>query len=354
MKKLPPPPAMRAKAPFFAAVSAALCLISAQALADYSYSSTVTSPTVLPDDDFTLSSENGSYTVGMTVKNGGAGNYYLARFNDSSLSGITEGTFHFGPMKMTLSGDFHGDVTIGGLAVLGWKSSTQERLTVNIDSFYSDFVLTENGTYFNPTALQIHEDANYTPTTINVGDVWIRNIVTVGSEYQDRVQIGNNGVYSHGAGNVINLNGDTYVNTNLIDGLIEAYSNDYGPGRSKNDALSAKIGGTVNVNLSGGHTVQLLGNLDAKQGTMTVNLDNSNSYWHGHGTNLSSASNLTVMLSNGAQWVPDLPIEVMQNLVVSGGGIVNLHGFNLHTSTAGLTQQLSIANLTGEGGGGGW
>ncbi|MFU0841020.1 MAG: autotransporter outer membrane beta-barrel domain-containing protein [Burkholderia sp.] len=353
MKKLSIPLTGRAKAPLFSAVAAALCLLSAQASADYSYSGTVSSPTVLPGSSYTLSSENGIYTADMTVDGGSSGFYYLAAFYDSHLSGSSDGTFHFGDMHMTMSGDFNAYGAISGLGIFGWESSSLDQVTVNIDSYYADFELTSNSSaVLNPTALQVVEnsDGSWTPTTVNVGDLYIRSIVTVSSEYQDTGTVANNGVYARGEGNVINLNGDTYVNTILVDGLTEAYSSDYGPGMSKNDALSAKSGGELYVNLSGGHTVQLLGNLDAKQGTMTVNLDDSDSYWHGHGTNLSSESNLTVMLSNGAQWVPDLPIEVMQNLVVSDGGIVNLHGFNLHTGNIGLTQQLSVANLSGEGG----
>jgi outer membrane autotransporter protein len=297
---------------------------------------------------YTLSAENGNYTADMTV-NGNGRNYWLAYFDNDNLPDTGESTFHFGKMHLTMSGDFYDDywATIGGLAMLGWGSTSLNRVTVNIDSFYSNFNLKKHyALNFNPTALQAVGTG--TPTTVNVGDVWIYSIVEVDSG--ERPIIANNGVYARNAGNIINLNGDTYVNTNLVDGLIEAYSSDYGPGRSKNDALSAKEGGEVNVNISGGHTVQLLGNLDARNGTMTVNLDNSRSYWHGHGVNLSSNSNLTVTLSNGAQWVPDLPIEVMQNLVVNDGGIVNLHGFNLHTGKAGLAQQLSVSNLSGNGG----
>jgi outer membrane autotransporter protein len=292
----------------------------------------------------------------MTINAGSAGTYYLASFGDSNLETNSSGIFHFDSMRMTMSGnityDSNAEAHTGGLYIRYWHSGIVDQMTFNIDSYYVDSNLTLKGRHINPNALgAINNSSNTdTPVTVNVGDLWIRSIVNVDSEWQGRPIVANNGVYASGRGMVINLKGDTYVNTILVDGLIEAYSSDYGPGRSKNDALSAKIGGTVNVNITGGHTVQLLGNLDALEGTMTVNLDDSDSYWHGHGTNLSSASNLTVMLSNGAQWVPDLPIEIMQNLAVNDGGIVNLHGFNLHTGKAGLTQQLSVANLTGEGG----
>ncbi|MFU0841022.1 MAG: hypothetical protein ACFWTZ_00120 [Burkholderia sp.] len=352
MRKQSNPRTARSKSPLFAAVATALCLISAQASADYFYEDTVNASTKLPYDsepNYRLLAENGSYTAKMTVENGSPSEYYLAYFDNSSLSAsdINGGTFHFGPMTMEMSGDFRGEVTIGGLAIFRWESNSVDQIIVNIDSFYSYFDLTKNDQkHINPTALQVKDCV--TPTTLNVnGKVSIYNIVTVPG---DSSSVANNGVYAYNKNNVIYLNGDTYVNTNLVDGLIEAYSSDYGPGRSKNDALSAKDGGELYVNFWGGHTVQLLGNLDARKGTMKVNLDNSDSYWHGHGTNLSSASDLTVKLSNGAQWVPDLPIEVMQNLEVNNGGIVNLHGFNLHTGKAGLTQQLSVANLSGNGG----
>ncbi|MFU0841023.1 MAG: autotransporter outer membrane beta-barrel domain-containing protein [Burkholderia sp.] len=354
MKKQFIPRMRRAKAPLFAAVSAALCLISAQASADYSNSVTVSSTTELPGSSYALSAENGSYTADMTIEGGSYGSYFLATFGDSNLEEDSDGIFHFDSMHLTMSGDIatlsSASVYTGGLYIRYWHSGIVNQMTFNIDSYYVDSNLTLKGGHINPNALAAINDDNCTPVTVNVGDLWIRSIVNVDSEWQDNATVANNGVYAAGSGMVINLNGDTYVNTILVNGLEEAYSTDYGPGMSKNDALSAKYGGTVNVNLEGGHTVQLLGNLDARQGTMTVNLDDSESYWHGHGTNLSSESDLTVMLSNGAQWVPDLPIEVMQNLVVSDGGIVNLHGFNLHTNTAGLTQQLSIENLTGDGG----
>ena len=280
--------------------------------------------------------------------NSGTRNYELAKFTSENLEESAGSAFHFGSMNLSLKSDINHEATIRGFAAVGLSSGSGSAFDFSIDSFRSEIDVALSSDYANPTSLLVQ--ANTVPTTISVGDVYIRSIVKVADDYRSQALIANNGVYASGEGAVINLNGSTYVNTNLVDGLLEAYSSDYGPGRSKNDALSAKYGGTVNVNLAGGHTVQLLGNLDAKKGTMTVNLDTADSYWNGHGTNLSSLSNLTVRLSRGAQWVPDLPIEVMQNLEASDGGIVNLHGFNLHTGRAGLTQQLSVANLSGSGG----
>ncbi|MDL2059846.1 autotransporter outer membrane beta-barrel domain-containing protein [Mesosutterella sp. AGMB02718] len=364
-----------------AALASALCLLSAPASADFSYSNTVSKPTdlpghsyfgYLPGANYQLAAENGSYLVDLKIKNGFVDKYeettyYLANFIKGNLQPGSDGTFHFSEMNLSLTGDIVNDkkwtngvedengrvtpVRTGGLYIrYYWHESDLKQAVFNIDKYSANLDVSLKGYHINPNALAVINDGGYAPVTVNVGDLSIRSIVRVDSDWQDKAEVANNGVYASGTGVFVNLNGNTYVNTNLVDGLTEAYSSDYGPGMSKNDALSAKYGGTVSVNQAGGHTVQLLGNLDVKKGTMNVNLDTAESYWHGHGTNLSDKSSLTVSLSNGAQWVPDLPIEVMQNLELKDGGIVNLHGFNRHTGKSGLTQQLSIASLSGEGG----
>ena len=355
------------------ALTSALFLISSPASADFSWSGTISQPddmpgvpnylSSLPGENFTLASENGNYIVNVIVKNGAVApweetTYYLASFDSDTLD-----TFHFDNLHVTLKGDFNHDhvwhdysKTVNRpLRTAGFYNryttyGNATHVTYNIDSLYVDLDATLKGWHINPNAVGNIRDGNETPTTINIGDSYIRSIVRVDDAWKDKAEVSNNGVYTSGEGMITNLNGNTYVNAILPDGLQEAYSSDYAPGMSKNDALSAKYGGKVTVNATGGHKVELLGNLDVKKGVMTVNLDTPESYWHGHGTNLSSESNLTVTLKNRAQWVPDLPIEIMQNLIVKDGGTINLHGFNKHTGKSGLTQQLSVAKLTGDGG----
>lgn len=71
-----------------------------------------------------------------------------------------------------------------------------------------------------------------------------------------------------------------YIDVNS-ENLNKIYDGDnYGESAVKNDAVSGKYGGTVNVNNKGtACQVEIYGNLDAKKGNVNVSLLNDKSLW---------------------------------------------------------------------------
>lgn len=205
-------------------------------------------------------------------------------------------------------------------------------------------------------------------STVNItGDTFIESIVEADPQNKDIISIAHNGIYAYGANAAINLLGNTYINTNIPNGMEEAYNSSYRGGASKNDAVTAKRGAEVNINLDGGKTVQLLGNLDVKGydagedkgGTINVCLDTADSYWHGEEVRFDSekdkfdAANakLNVTLANGAQWLPDKEVTSISKITLKENGIINLHGINEHVHyDNGFTKDLTIGNLNTDGG----
>lgn len=199
------------------------------------------------------------------------------------------------------------------------------------------------------------------------GDTFIESIVEADPQNKDIISIAHNGIYAYGANAAINLLGNTYINTNIPNGMEEAYDSSYRGGASKNDAVTAKRGAKVNINLDGGQTVQLLGNLDVKGydagedkgGTIIVRLDTADSYWHGEEVRFDTEkdkfdaanAHLNVTLANGAQWLPDKEVTSISKITLEENGIINLHGINEHVHyDNGFTKDLTIGNLTTNGG----
>lgn len=196
------------------------------------------------------------------------------------------------------------------------------------------------------------------------GDTYIDSIVEADPKHKDGISIAHNGIYAK-ENATINLLGNTYINTNIPENLKEVYTSEYTGGASKNDAVTGKSGSVVNINVKGGNTVQLLGNLDVKGrgtdgGTINVRLDTADSFWHGEEVNYnwspttgtgSDKSDLNVTLANGAQWVPDKEITSISKITLKENGIINLHGINEHKHyDNGFTKDLTIGNLNTDGG----
>ena len=344
--------------------SAVLLAVSGSATADTSdfyYEGTITDGTPLyasnsPLRAYRLGSQNGSFTFNVKWDYSGTALYgYPGDFQAQYCETVEGNAYSIKDITLNSSGTIH--VSNTNVYQIQETLFAKHGATYNVDSYTAVIDITGtderaaggSAVEVNSTAL----NAMY-GTTVNLGDVSIKSTVNV--ENPETLQVVNNGIYASGEGVTVNLNGNVYINTILSEGLEEAYESGYGPGLSKNDALSGKRGGTINVNQAGGKTVQLLGNLDVKGssssvlGTINLRMDTADSYWYGHAANLSEKSLLNVSISNGAFWIPDLAVEAMQNLELKDGGIVNLHGLNLHTSKAGVTQQLGISNLTGTGG----
>ena len=102
----------------------------------------------------------------------------------------------------------------------------------------------------------------------------------------------------------------------------------------------------------------IIGNLDAKQGMINLNLANDQSYWHGSQANYTETKKngtLNLTISNGAQWVPDgyqhnkvsgkvdpVGTERITALTLKDGGIVNLHGFDSFIGQKTAAKELQI------------
>lgn len=248
---------------------------------------------------------------------------------------------------------------------------------ITIENYTQNNNLTASDVWYNPDTPDTSKTGNEITSmyaekgshiTVN-GNTYIHSIVNPISGKEEQTQIAHNGVYSYGNGTVIDLKGDVYVNTNIPNGLEEVYEAGYKGGASKNDAVTAKREGIVNINTNGSHTVQILGNLDVKGyedgyangdkgGTINVRLDTADSYWHGEEVRydydvedtVAEKANLNVTLANGAQWMPDRETTQISKITLEKDGVINLHGLDLHTSNKGLTEHLTINNLNTDGG----
>ncbi|WP_302297643.1 autotransporter family protein [Mitsuokella multacida] len=233
--------------------------------------------------------------------------------------------------------------------------------------------------YHQENNLTVHAAAEVTAVradsaTINIGDCYIKSLVTKGNEFESGAYLANNGLYAldeykkSKSRGVINVTGKhVYIDTNSNNFSKLYDSDDYQADVSKNDAISGKYGGTVNVNVDGtAEDVAIIGNLDAKEGTINMQLANGQSYWHGSQANYTDTKKkgtLNLSISNGAQWVPDgyqqnkldgkadpVGTERITALTLKDGGIVNLHGFDSFIGQKTAVQELHIDELKGTGG----
>lgn len=219
--------------------------------------------------------------------------------------------------------------------------------------------------------------------TINIGNLYIDTKLNPNST--TGASIAHNGLYADG-GAVINVTGNTYINDYIAMGTHEGYDNAYEIDTkgnvntiSKNDAVSAKHGGgsTVNINanedgtiLNPENTVQIYGNLDAKEGTIRVGFSGKASCWYGAGVGLihydeatqtygavRDDSHLQVTLADGAKWVPDIMLRgkdaqgldtrsnYLSAITLDKGGIIDTHAYNVHTGDKDTVNNLVLYNL---------
>ena len=211
----------------------------------------------------------------------------------------------------------------------------------------------------NATAMYVSMESEVTVT----GTTYINSIIKAVDGTENILYAAQNGIYAED-NSLINLEGTTYINTN-ISNFEEVYDGDYKSRGSKNDAVTGKSGSVVNINVKGGNTVQLLGNLDVKGrgtdgGTINVRLDTADSFWHGEEVNYNwsptdgtgpDKSDLNVTLANSAQWLPDKEVTSISKITLKENGIINLHGINEHVHyDNGFTKNLTIGNLNTDGG----
>lgn len=215
---------------------------------------------------------------------------------------------------------------------------------------------------------------------LDIGNLTVDSIIDASGI--TKPSFAHNGIYAGAAGGVINVTGNVYINTNIPGGAREAYDGEYGAGVAKNDAVSGKYGGIVNINVKPGtaelldpnNVVQILGNIDVKDGAVNAALSGASSFWYGSEVggveydktthtygDLRPTSRLSLSLADGAQWVPDImPIgdggaadsraAVISAITLHRGGIVNMHGLNKHTDAALTVNELTIYDLATDGG----
>lgn len=307
-----------------------------------------------------------------------SGNYPVDWTSDDSTGGFLRTSGMLNAMQVSVNGANLDKVEIKLNGIVGYEARGLEIYdgkTINISDYNQVNNLTAYG-WRNPDS---PNDVRYgseitsiyaEKSTVNItGDTFIKSIVEADPKNTDKISIAHNGIYAYGANAAINLLGNTYINTNIPNGMEEAYDSDYRGGASKNDAVTAKRGAIVNINENGGKTVQLLGNLDVKGidandkvdkgGIINVRLDTADSYWHGEEVRFDSKkdefdadkANLNVTLANGAQWLPDKKDTSISKITLKENGIINLHGFNEHVHyPMGFTKELTIGNLNTDGG----
>lgn len=305
-----------------------------------------------------------------------SGNYPVDWTSDNSTGAFLRTSGMLNAMQVSVNGANLDKVEIKLNGIVGYEARGLEiydRKTINISDYNQVNNLTAYG-WRNPDS---PNDVRYgseitsiyaEKSTVNItGDTFIESIVEADPQNKDIISIAHNGIYAYGANAAIKLLGNTYINTNIPNGMEEAYNSSYRGGASKNDAVTAKRGAEVNINLDGGKTVQLLGNLDVKGydagedkgGTINVCLDTADFYWHGEEVRFDSekdkfdAANakLNVTLANGAQWLPDKEVTSISKITLKENGIINLHGINEHVHyDNGFTKDLTIGNLNTDGG----
>lgn len=302
-----------------------------------------------------------------------SGNYPVDWTSDDSTGDFLRTSGMLNAMQVSVNGANLDKVEIKLNGMVGYEARGLEIYdgkTINISDYNQVNNLTAYG-WRNPDS---PNDVRYgseitsiyaEKSTVNItGDTYIQSIVEADPNHKDDISIAHNGIYAQ-ENATINLLGNTYINTNIPENLKEVYTSEYTGGASKNDAVTGKSGSVVNINVKGGNTVQLLGNLDVKGrgtdgGTINVRLDTADSFWHGEEVNYNwsptngtgrDKSDLNVTLANGAQWLPDKEITSISKITLEENGIINLHGFNEHVHyPMGFTKELTIGNLNTDGG----
>lgn len=237
--------------------------------------------------------------------------------------------------------------------------TTKKNNTISLNNFSYINSLTISNGHNNSTALLASDGSNI---TIN-GKIYIDSLVEMDTNGTGTATAANNGLYAEGDGTSITANnGDVYINTytkNFLEVL--EHNNTYPDGGAKSDAISAKYGGQVIVNQTGQHKLNVMGNMDLGDnitnggGSITAVFNGTGSYWHGHEVNFyDTTSNswvgaLDVTLMNKAHWIPDELNAEISALNLQKDGVVNLHGFNLHTNKS-QNEGIKIYDLKGQDG----
>lgn len=313
------------------------------------YSSTITDPSSIALSDAIRGDGNYNATVNVDNPNSSL-EVYIGQTETNDK------TYDVGDYSVNIQGQNN---TTASPYTAFFGLAADRNNTVSLNNFsYSNNLKVGDGHHHNSTALIASKGSK---VTIN-GKVYINSLVEMDTSGASSATAANNGLYATGAGSTITANsGDVYINTygkNFFEALTQ--NGVYPSGSSKSDAVSGKHGGQVTINQTGNYQVNLLGNLDlgddfANRGSITALLSGANSYWHGTEVNAYAAANntwagkLDVTLMNKAQWIPDAVNAEISALNLQKEGIVNLHGFNLHTLKS-QNESVKIYDLKGSEG----
>lgn len=134
-----------------------------------------------------------------------------------------------------------------------------------------------------------------------------------------------NGIYANNGGEI------DFSNAKSV--YIASYKN-----VKKGDAISAKHGGKVSIstNKVNGFT-KIIGNVDfvdkflQANGTINMELNNSNSFWYGdENNNYWNNGIFNFMIENGGEWIYNLEPK-LSNVALNRGGIINLKDSDIKT-----------------------
>lgn len=298
------------------------------------------------------------YNINVTVNNPVTGEkngleVYIGDLRDREIGG----NYNIGDYAVSIKGETEQNHQ-SGLAFFGLAATGADtKVTVNDFKLENEFTVKSKYNH-NNTALFADYGANI---AIN-GDLYIRSSVDH-TESGEKATLANNGIYANGKDTSITVNGGkVYINT-YASNFQERMDNNsgYPEGSSKSDAISAKRGGSVNINQTGNHQVNILGNIDfgdkLYDNTSQINvvLNGTNSYWHGHEVNYRDPTSgkwtgdLNAVFMNGAHWIPDGKDAEISAITLKNGGAVNLHGYNLHTNQS-INETVKIHDLRGNDG----
>lgn len=211
---------------------------------------------------------------------------------------------------------------------------------------YDNVDVTMNFDYTKPGIAYVGHDANKI-TSASALDVIFANtkIVCVGdirvvneSKLKPSYSTTANGIYANNGGEI------DFSNAKSV--YIASYKN-----VKKGDAISAKHGGKVSIstdNVNG--FTKIIGNVDfvdkflQANGTINMELNNSNSFWYGDENNDYRNNGIfNFMIENGGEWIYNLEPK-LSNVDLNQGGIINLKDSDIKTKFENLGSEYYSPN----------
>lgn len=276
--------------------------------------STAQDKKILFDDAgvYTISNGNGNK---LTINSGSTGIFRVNNGEEITINGNIE-INQQGLSHVYWSG--HNQVEAGGkLIINGDFVWNQKWAGTNWNSLRENFNIKGNAD-FNGNVVMINDVDTIGPTTsqttLNIlgGTTNINGDLYVYNRVGNMISSGTNAVYANNFGTKLNILGNE---TTII-----AVSNEP-------DAISAKIGATVNIESA---KINVVGSMDvAALGTINATFSGADSYWYGDEKNTVGTLNLT--FKDGAEWgyfggdTHYAQGKGISAIALENGGIINLY-----------------------------